>query len=125
MVLVDGILRYTGELHCLGMEADTEQPALRIQENFTGGENLPEQGSHGSATPISVATRRWTHRRHSWHVSRQDGVGRGGPAVELRRRGLFKLYQCLAKRFVLITNICQSLKEVVPLDLKKVVGQID
>ncbi|UYV62696.1 hypothetical protein LAZ67_2001605 [Cordylochernes scorpioides] len=74
MVLIDGSLRYTGELHCLGMEADTEQPGLRIQENFTGGEHLPEQGLHGSATPIAVSARRWNHRRHSWHVSRQDGA---------------------------------------------------
>ncbi|UYV63654.1 hypothetical protein LAZ67_2005195 [Cordylochernes scorpioides] len=39
MVLVDG--SYTG--HCLGMEADAEQPGLQIQGHFAGGEHFPER----------------------------------------------------------------------------------
>ncbi|UYV76003.1 hypothetical protein LAZ67_13002102 [Cordylochernes scorpioides] len=57
MVLVDGSLRHTCYFHCLGMEADAEEPVLQIQEHFSGGEHLQEQGSHGSATPVSVGQR--------------------------------------------------------------------
>ncbi|UYV83545.1 hypothetical protein LAZ67_23001432 [Cordylochernes scorpioides] len=57
MVLVDGSLRHTCQLHCLRMEADTEEPGLQIQGHFAEDEYLPEQGSPGSATPISVGQR--------------------------------------------------------------------
>ncbi|UYV64988.1 hypothetical protein LAZ67_3002662 [Cordylochernes scorpioides] len=56
MVFVDGSLRYTGQLHSLGMEADAEEPGLQIQGHFAEGEHLPKQGSHGSATPNSESS---------------------------------------------------------------------
>ncbi|UYV64767.1 hypothetical protein LAZ67_3001915 [Cordylochernes scorpioides] len=31
MVLVDGSFRYTFDIYCLGMEADAEEPGLKIQ----------------------------------------------------------------------------------------------
>ncbi|UYV84048.1 hypothetical protein LAZ67_X000976 [Cordylochernes scorpioides] len=57
MVLVDGSLRHTCDIYCLGMEADAEEPGVQIQGHFAGDEHLSEQGSHGSATPISVGQR--------------------------------------------------------------------
>ncbi|UYV77277.1 hypothetical protein LAZ67_15000322 [Cordylochernes scorpioides] len=45
MVLVDGSLRYTGQLHSLGMEADAEEPGLQIQGHFAGGEERERESS--------------------------------------------------------------------------------
>ncbi|UYV61074.1 hypothetical protein LAZ67_1003317 [Cordylochernes scorpioides] len=58
MVFVDGSFSHTCDIYCLGMKADTEEPGLQIQGHFAGGEHLPEQGSHGSATPVSVGQRK-------------------------------------------------------------------
>ncbi|UYV80262.1 hypothetical protein LAZ67_18002221 [Cordylochernes scorpioides] len=42
MILVDGSLRYTCKFHCLRMEADAEQPGLKIQGLFAGSEHKRE-----------------------------------------------------------------------------------
>ncbi|UYV68302.1 hypothetical protein LAZ67_5003791 [Cordylochernes scorpioides] len=42
MVLVDGSLRHTSQLHCHGMEADAEETGLQINGQITASEHLPE-----------------------------------------------------------------------------------
>ncbi|UYV63762.1 hypothetical protein LAZ67_2005540 [Cordylochernes scorpioides] len=52
--LLNGSHRHTCQVHCFGIEDDTERPSLPIQRHVTGDEYLPKQESHGSGTPISV-----------------------------------------------------------------------
>ncbi|UYV63795.1 hypothetical protein LAZ67_2005638 [Cordylochernes scorpioides] len=58
-------------------------------------------------------------------ISRQSKARAPAQSFNILAVRLFLLYQCLAERFVLITNICQEFETGRAIGLKRLVGLID